>query len=41
MKIVLELVRRLFSRLVLAADVFKGNFEISKFLQNVMTSNSF
>ena len=28
-------------RLVSAAAVFKGNFEINKFLQNEMTSDSF
>ena len=33
--------RRLFSRLVSVAAVFKGNFEINGFLQNEMASNSF
>ena len=35
-----ELVRRLFSGLVWAAAVFKGSFEISKFLQDEMTSSN-
>ena len=31
---VFKLLRRLFSELLLAAAIFKGNFEMNKFLQN-------
>ena len=37
----MTVVRRLFQRLVSAAVIFKENFEINKFLQNQITSNSF